>query len=64
MVSCVSLSPSKYIKHTVLFGFLLVTVSIHLSVYKVLLLLVGGVQAIVELVRVLNFARGARLVAS
>ena len=38
-----------------MFSFLLIIVPIHLSVYKVLLLLIGGVYTIVKLIRVINF---------
>ena len=51
-----SLSPFKYVEYTVLFCFPLITVSIYLSIYKVLLLLVGGVYTVVKLVGIFNFA--------
>ena len=38
-----------------MFSFLLIMVPMHLSVYKVLLLLIGRVYTIVKLVRVINF---------
>jgi hypothetical protein len=53
-----SFSPSKHIEHIVLFSFPLITVPIHLSIYKVLLLLVGRVRTIVKLVRVIDFTGG------
>ena len=55
MILCFSFSLSKHIEHVVMFSFLLIIVPIHLSVYKVLLLLIGGVCTIVKLVRVINF---------
>lgn len=60
------LGSSKHIKHIVLFSLLLIMVPIYLPVYKVSLLLVGGVYTIVKLVQVINFVRGviARTVAS
>ena len=55
MILCFSFSLSKHIEHVVMFSFLLIIVPIHLSVYKVLLLLIGGVYTIIKLVRVINF---------
>ena len=50
------LNSSKYVEYTVLFYFPLITVPIYLSIYKVLLLLVGGVYTVVKLVGIFNFA--------
>jgi hypothetical protein len=55
VILCFSFGPSKHIEHVVMFSFLLITVPIHLSIYKILLLLVGRVCTIVKLVRVINF---------
>ena len=52
-----SLSPFEYIEHTVVFCFLLVTVPIHLSIYKILLLLIGKVYTVIKLIRVFNSVR-------
>ena len=54
MIPRFSFGPSKHVEHIVAFGFLLITVPIHLSIYKILLLLIGRVRTIVELVRVLD----------
>ena len=54
MISRFSFGPSKHVKHTVLFSVLLITVPIHLAIYKVLLLLVGRVRTTVKLVRVID----------
>ncbi len=54
VISGLSFSPSKHIEHMVVFSLLLITVPIHLSIYQVLLLLIGGVHTIVKLVRVIN----------
>ena len=50
MILGISLGPSKYIEYAVAFSLPLITVPIHLPVYKVLPLLVGRVYTIVELV--------------
>ena len=55
MILGISFGPSKYVEHTVAFGFLLITVPIHLSIYKVLLLLIGRVRTIIKLIKVLDF---------
>ena len=55
MISGFSLSSSEHIEHTVAFGLLLITVPIHLSIYKVLLLPKGRVYTIIKLVRVVDF---------
>jgi len=54
VISGLSFSPSKHIENAVVFSFLLVTVPIHLSIYEVLLLLVGRVYTAIKLVRVVN----------
>ena len=54
MISGFSFGPSKHVKHTVAFSLLLIAVTIHLSIYKVPLLLVGRVRTAVKLVRVVN----------
>ena len=46
-----------------MFSFPLIMVPIHLSVHKVLLLLIGGVCTIVKLVRVINFVGTTGIVA-
>jgi len=58
-----SFSLSKHIEHVVMFSFLLIMVPIHLSVYKVLLLLIGRVYTIVKLIRVINFVGTTGIVA-
>jgi hypothetical protein len=58
VILCFSFSPSKHIEHIVLFSFLLITVPIHLSIYKVLLLLIGRVCTIIKLIRVIDFVGG------
>ena len=63
MILCFSFSLSKHIEHVVMFSFPLIVVSIHLSVYKVLLLLIGRVYTIVKLVRVINFVGTTGIVA-
>ena len=63
MILCFSFSLSKHIEHVVMFSFLLIIVPIHLSVYKVLLLLIGRVYTIVKLVRVINFVGTTGIVA-
>jgi hypothetical protein len=50
VVPSFSLGSSKHVKHIVLLSVLLITVPIHLSVYKVLLLLIGEVYTVVKLV--------------
>ena len=57
VISGFSFCPSKYVEHVVTFSFLLVIVPIYLSIYKVLLLLVGRVYTIIKLVRVINLIR-------
>ena len=63
MIPRFSFGPSKHVKHAVVFSFLLITVPIHLSIYKVLLLLVGRVYTIVKLVRVINLVGTTGIVA-
>ena len=55
MILGFSLSSSEHIEHTVVFDLPLITVPIHLSIYKVLLLPEGRVHTIVKLVRVVDF---------
>ena len=50
------LSPSKYVKYTVLFRFPSITVSIYLSIYKILLLLVGRIYTVIKFIGIFNFA--------
>ena len=57
MILGFSFSPSKHIKHVVMFSLLLIIVAIHLSIYKVPLLLIGRIYATVKLVRVVNLVR-------
>jgi hypothetical protein len=59
MIPGFSLSPSNHVEHTVPFRFPPITVPIHLSIHKVLPLLVGGVHTVVKLVGIFNFAGGA-----
>ena len=54
MISGFSFSPSKHIKHVVMFSLPLITVTIHLSIHKVPLLLIGRVCTTIKLVRVVN----------
>ena len=63
MIPRFSFGLSKHIEHVVMFSFPLIIVPIHLSVYKVLLLLIGRVYTIVKLVRVINFVRTTGMVA-
>ena len=63
MILGFSFSPSKHIKHVVMFSLLLIMVTIHLSIYKVPLLLIGRVCTTVKLVRVINFIGTTGIVA-
>ena len=63
MISGLSLSSSKHIEHVVMFSLLLIMVTIHLSIYKVPLLLIGRVCTTVKLVRVINFVGTTGMVA-
>ena len=54
MIPCFSFSPSKHVKHVVTFSLLLIIVPIYLTIYKVLLLLIGRVRTTIKLIRVIN----------